>query len=67
MRYAYDGQVVYLSTHHGFERCVVLVAAGNDARIKRDGDGFEFWVPVDSLFTEEAVAKEAARRLGAPQ
>lgn len=65
MRYAADGMVVFISTHQGFKRCVVLVAAGNDARIKRDEDGFEFWVPVDSLFSEEAVAKEAARRLGA--
>lgn len=66
MTYVNDGDVVFISTHQGFKRCVVLCAAGNDARIKRDEDGFEFWVPVDILFSEKAVAQEAARRLGAP-
>lgn len=65
MTYVNDGDVVFISTHEGFKRCVVLCAAGHDCRIQRDEDGKTFWVKTASLFSEKAVAAEAARRLGA--
>ena len=65
MTWAADGMTVFLSTHQGWVRCKVLVSAGNDCRIERDDDKKTFWVSTSTLFSEEQVAADAARRLGA--
>jgi hypothetical protein len=58
------GEVERVEFFEPQQRGVVLVAAGNDARVRFD-DGTESWERVDNLLSEAQVAQDAARMLGA--
>lgn len=71
MRWASDGQIVYVRLNGGgMARAKVLCAAGDLARVAIFGDDPErmptMWQRVDHLISEETVAADAAERLGAP-
>jgi hypothetical protein len=71
VKWAADGMVVYLAYSEGYGqrsmylRGVVECAAGNTARVLFDGERHARWIALDYLYTEEHVARDAAKRLGA--
>lgn len=73
MRWVSDGMVVFVRFGFGevryLRRGTVTCASGNHARVAVEGDDperkAELWLRVDELISEEEVALDAARRLGA--
>lgn len=72
MTYCNDGDTVYSRIYRDeadlevprYAKFKVLCAAGHMARVE-DDTGKSWWAAVDSLTSEQEVAADAARRLGA--